>query len=215
MRIMRRFLARVKNFAMGQRSREFGIRIAVGATRGNVMAVVFHQGLRWVTDEITLNWMIGRSTVQQVIRGVVLIHLGVISSRIALSRIARQFFCVRSGSAGVSGHALPCSERRLTIAALANVSKRVARSMQHSISSCSVVFDDFFTRGLLLNGSLTTTAPVFPNSTTKGVCTALFLASARPIDSFVSHCKSLRARGSRGNQRSSGTASIVAFSISI
>jgi putative ABC transport system permease protein len=45
MRILRRFLARVKNFAMGQRSREFGIRIAVGATRGNVMAVVFHQGL--------------------------------------------------------------------------------------------------------------------------------------------------------------------------
>ena len=44
MRILRRFLARVKNFAMGQRSREFGIRIAVGATRGNVMAVVFHQG---------------------------------------------------------------------------------------------------------------------------------------------------------------------------
>jgi hypothetical protein len=43
MRILRRFLARVKNFAMGQRSR-----------------------------------------VQQVIRGVVLIHLGVISSRIAL-----------------------------------------------------------------------------------------------------------------------------------
>jgi len=42
MRILRRFLARVKNFAMGQRSREFGIRIAVGATRGNVMAVVFH-----------------------------------------------------------------------------------------------------------------------------------------------------------------------------
>jgi hypothetical protein len=83
MRILRRFLARVKNFAMGQRSREFGIRIAVGATRGNVMAVVFHQDLRWVTDEITLNWMIGRSTVQQVIRGVVLIHLGVISSRIA------------------------------------------------------------------------------------------------------------------------------------
>jgi ABC-type lipoprotein release transport system permease subunit len=29
----------------GQRSREFGIRIAVGATRGNVMAVVFHKGL--------------------------------------------------------------------------------------------------------------------------------------------------------------------------
>jgi ABC-type antimicrobial peptide transport system permease subunit len=45
MRILRRFLARVKNFAMGQRSREFGIRVAVGATRGNVMAVVFHQGL--------------------------------------------------------------------------------------------------------------------------------------------------------------------------
>jgi ABC-type antimicrobial peptide transport system permease subunit len=45
MRILRRFLARVKNFAMGQRSREFGIRIAVGAIRGNVMAVVFHQGL--------------------------------------------------------------------------------------------------------------------------------------------------------------------------
>lgn len=44
MRIPRRFLARVKNFAMGQRSREFGIRIAVGATPGNVMAVVFHQG---------------------------------------------------------------------------------------------------------------------------------------------------------------------------
>jgi len=34
MRILRRFLARVKNFAMAQRSREFGIRIAVGATRG-------------------------------------------------------------------------------------------------------------------------------------------------------------------------------------
>jgi hypothetical protein len=31
MRILRRFLARVKNFAMGQRSREFGIRIAVGS----------------------------------------------------------------------------------------------------------------------------------------------------------------------------------------
>ena len=45
MRILRRFLARVKNFAMGQQSREFGIRIAVGATRGNVMAAVFHQGL--------------------------------------------------------------------------------------------------------------------------------------------------------------------------
>jgi hypothetical protein len=30
MRILRRFLARVKNFAMGQRSREFGIRIGVG-----------------------------------------------------------------------------------------------------------------------------------------------------------------------------------------
>ena len=45
MRILRRFLARVKDFAMGQRSHEFGIRIAVGATRGNVMAVVFHQGL--------------------------------------------------------------------------------------------------------------------------------------------------------------------------
>jgi ABC-type antimicrobial peptide transport system permease subunit len=45
MRILRRFLARVKNFAMGQRSREFGIRTAVGATRGNVTAVVFHQGL--------------------------------------------------------------------------------------------------------------------------------------------------------------------------
>ncbi len=45
MKILRRFLARVKNFVMGQRSREFGIRIAVGATRGNVMAVVFHQGL--------------------------------------------------------------------------------------------------------------------------------------------------------------------------
>jgi len=45
MRILRRFLARVKNFAMGQRSREFGIRIAMGAIRGNVMAVVFHQGL--------------------------------------------------------------------------------------------------------------------------------------------------------------------------
>ena len=45
MRILRRFLARVKIFAMGQRSREFDIRIAVGATRGNVMAVVFHQGL--------------------------------------------------------------------------------------------------------------------------------------------------------------------------
>jgi hypothetical protein len=44
-RILRRFLARVKNFAMGQRSHEFGIRIAAGATRGNVMAVVFHQGL--------------------------------------------------------------------------------------------------------------------------------------------------------------------------
>jgi putative ABC transport system permease protein len=44
MRILRRFLARVKDFAMGQRSHEFGIRIAVGATRGNVMAVVFHQG---------------------------------------------------------------------------------------------------------------------------------------------------------------------------
>jgi hypothetical protein len=29
MRILRQFLARVKNFAMGQRSREFGIRIAV------------------------------------------------------------------------------------------------------------------------------------------------------------------------------------------
>ena len=29
---------------MGQRSREFGIRIAVGATRGNVMAVVSNQG---------------------------------------------------------------------------------------------------------------------------------------------------------------------------
>ena len=45
MRILRRFLARVKNFAMGQRSHEFGIRIAVGATRDNVMAVVFDQGL--------------------------------------------------------------------------------------------------------------------------------------------------------------------------
>jgi hypothetical protein len=45
MRILRRFLARGKNFAMARRSREFGIRIAVGATRGNVMAVVFHQGL--------------------------------------------------------------------------------------------------------------------------------------------------------------------------
>jgi ABC-type antimicrobial peptide transport system permease subunit len=45
MRILRRFLARVKHFAMGQRSREFDIRIAVGATRGNVMAVVFRQGL--------------------------------------------------------------------------------------------------------------------------------------------------------------------------
>jgi hypothetical protein len=44
MRILRRFLARVKIFAMGQRSREFDIRIAVGATPGNVMAVVFHQG---------------------------------------------------------------------------------------------------------------------------------------------------------------------------
>jgi len=44
-RILRRFLARVKNFAIGQRNREFSIRIAVGATRGNVMAVVFHQGL--------------------------------------------------------------------------------------------------------------------------------------------------------------------------
>jgi hypothetical protein len=43
MRILRRFLARVKNFPMGQRSRENGIRIAVGATRGNVMAVLFHQ----------------------------------------------------------------------------------------------------------------------------------------------------------------------------
>jgi putative ABC transport system permease protein len=30
---------------MGQRSRESRIRIAVGATRGNVMAVVLHQGL--------------------------------------------------------------------------------------------------------------------------------------------------------------------------
>jgi ABC-type antimicrobial peptide transport system permease subunit len=28
-----------------QRTREFGIRIAVGATRGNIMAVVFRQGL--------------------------------------------------------------------------------------------------------------------------------------------------------------------------
>ena len=45
MRILRRFLARVKNFAMGQRSHEFGIRIAVGATRGNLTAVLFHQGL--------------------------------------------------------------------------------------------------------------------------------------------------------------------------
>jgi ABC-type lipoprotein release transport system permease subunit len=45
MRILRRFLAPVKNFAMGRRSREIGIRIAVGATPGNVMAVVFHQGL--------------------------------------------------------------------------------------------------------------------------------------------------------------------------
>jgi hypothetical protein len=45
MRILRRFLARVKNFAMGQQSHEFGIRIAVGATRDNVMAVVFDQGL--------------------------------------------------------------------------------------------------------------------------------------------------------------------------
>jgi hypothetical protein len=44
MRIRRRFLARVKNFAMGQRSRESDIRIAVRATRGNVMAVVFHHG---------------------------------------------------------------------------------------------------------------------------------------------------------------------------
>jgi ABC-type antimicrobial peptide transport system permease subunit len=43
MRIPRRFPARVKNFAMG--SREFDIRIAVGATRGHVMAVLFHQGL--------------------------------------------------------------------------------------------------------------------------------------------------------------------------
>jgi putative ABC transport system permease protein len=45
MRILRRFLARVKNFAVGRRSREFGIRIAVGATRGNLTAVLFHQGL--------------------------------------------------------------------------------------------------------------------------------------------------------------------------
>ena len=45
MRILRRFLARVKNFAMRQRGREFGIRIAVGATRGNLTAVLFHQGL--------------------------------------------------------------------------------------------------------------------------------------------------------------------------
>jgi hypothetical protein len=44
MRILRRFLARVKNFAMGQRSREFGIP-SRWATRGNVMAVVFYQGL--------------------------------------------------------------------------------------------------------------------------------------------------------------------------
>jgi hypothetical protein len=42
MRILRRFLARVKNFAMGQPSREFGIRIALGATLGNELAVVFH-----------------------------------------------------------------------------------------------------------------------------------------------------------------------------
>jgi ABC-type antimicrobial peptide transport system permease subunit len=45
MRILKRFLARVKNFALGQRSREFGIRTPVGATRGKVIAVVFHQGL--------------------------------------------------------------------------------------------------------------------------------------------------------------------------
>ena len=43
--MLRRFLARVTNFAMGQRSREFGIRVAAGATRGDVMGVVFHQGL--------------------------------------------------------------------------------------------------------------------------------------------------------------------------
>jgi hypothetical protein len=64
MRILRRFLARVKNFAMGQRSREFGIRIAVGATRGNVMAVVFHHGLRWVTDG---RWMTDEQCVGEMV----------------------------------------------------------------------------------------------------------------------------------------------------
>jgi ABC-type antimicrobial peptide transport system permease subunit len=45
MRILRRFLSHEKNFAMGQRSREFGIRTAAGATRRNVMAVLFDQRL--------------------------------------------------------------------------------------------------------------------------------------------------------------------------
>ena len=45
MRVLRRFPTRVKDFALGQRSRKFGIRIAAGATRGNVMAVVLHRGL--------------------------------------------------------------------------------------------------------------------------------------------------------------------------
>jgi hypothetical protein len=40
-------------------------------------------------DEITPNWMIERSTVQQVIRGVVPIHLGVISQC-----VGEMIFCV-------------------------------------------------------------------------------------------------------------------------
>ena len=59
MRILRRFLARVKNFAMGQRSREFGIHIAVGATRDNAMAVVFHRGL--VLTLIAISLGLGRA----------------------------------------------------------------------------------------------------------------------------------------------------------
>ena len=45
MRILRRFLARVKNFAMGQRSPRIRHPHRGGSARGNVMAVVFHQGL--------------------------------------------------------------------------------------------------------------------------------------------------------------------------
>src|SRR5262249_31264552 len=45
-------------FDMRRRTRDFGIRLALGATRGQILSSVLRQGLTWTACGIALGWVL-------------------------------------------------------------------------------------------------------------------------------------------------------------